>query len=195
MSVFTFNHFKCILLFLSCLKNFCWKSADSLLRIPLYVIFGFSLAALNIFPICLIFATLISICLVIFFFGFILFQTLWPLLVICFPILKMFLTIIASNIYSYPFFFLSSSRTPIIWMFMCSILQEISEAFFNYFPYFFFILLLSSYFYHSIFNIYLFFIDYAKAFNCVDHNKLGKILKEIGILDHLTCLLRNLYAG
>ena len=44
-------------------------------------------------------------------------------------------------------------------------------------------------------NIYLCFIDYAKAFDCVDHNKLWKILKEMGILDHLTCLLRNLYAG
>ena len=39
------------------------------------------------------------------------------------------------------------------------------------------------------------FIDYAKTFNCVDHNKLWKILKEMGIPDHLTCLLRNLYAG
>ena len=44
-------------------------------------------------------------------------------------------------------------------------------------------------------NIYLCFIDYAKAFDCVDHNKLWKILKEMGISDHLTCLLRNLYAG
>ena len=44
-------------------------------------------------------------------------------------------------------------------------------------------------------NIYLCFIDYAKAFDCVDHNKLWKILKEMGILDHLTCLLRNLYVG
>ena len=44
-------------------------------------------------------------------------------------------------------------------------------------------------------NIYFCFIDYAKAFECVDHNKLWKILKERGILDHLTCLLRNLYAG
>ena len=43
--------------------------------------------------------------------------------------------------------------------------------------------------------IYFCFIDYAKAFDCVDHNKLWKILKEIGIPDHLTCLLRNLYAG
>ena len=43
-------------------------------------------------------------------------------------------------------------------------------------------------------NIYFYFIDYAKAFDCVDHNKLWKILKEMGILDHLTCLLRNLYA-
>ena len=44
-------------------------------------------------------------------------------------------------------------------------------------------------------NIYLCFIDYAKALDCVDHNKLWKILKEMGIPDHLTCLLRNLYAG
>ena len=44
-------------------------------------------------------------------------------------------------------------------------------------------------------NIYFCFIDYAKAFDCVDHNKLCKILKEIGIPDQLTCLLRNLYAG
>ena len=43
-------------------------------------------------------------------------------------------------------------------------------------------------------NIYFFFIDYAKAFDCVDHNKLWKILQEVGISDHLTCLLRNLYA-
>ena len=44
-------------------------------------------------------------------------------------------------------------------------------------------------------NIYLWFIDYAKAFDFVDHNKLWKILKEMGIPDHLTCLLKNLYAG
>ena len=44
-------------------------------------------------------------------------------------------------------------------------------------------------------NIYFCFIDYAKAFECVDHNKLWKILKEMGILDQLTCLLRNLYSG
>ena len=43
--------------------------------------------------------------------------------------------------------------------------------------------------------IYSCFMDYAKAFDCVDHNKLWKILKEMGIPDHLTCLLRNLYAG
>ena len=41
-------------------------------------------------------------------------------------------------------------------------------------------------------NIYFFFIDYAKAFHCVDHNKLWKILKEMGMPDYLTCLLRNL---
>ena len=44
-------------------------------------------------------------------------------------------------------------------------------------------------------NIYFCFIDYDKAIDCVDHNKLWKILKEMGIPDHLTCLLRNLYAG
>ena len=44
-------------------------------------------------------------------------------------------------------------------------------------------------------NIYFCFIDYAKVFDCVDHNKLWKILQEMGILDHPTCLLRNLYAG
>ena len=44
-------------------------------------------------------------------------------------------------------------------------------------------------------NVYFCFIDYTKAFDCMDHNKLWKILKEMGIPDHLTCLLRNLYAG
>ena len=44
-------------------------------------------------------------------------------------------------------------------------------------------------------SIYFCFVDYAKAFDCMDHNKLWKILKEMGIPDHLTCLLRNLYAG
>ena len=44
-------------------------------------------------------------------------------------------------------------------------------------------------------NIYFCFIDYAKAFDCVDHKKLWKILREVGIPDHLTCLLRNLYSG
>ena len=44
-------------------------------------------------------------------------------------------------------------------------------------------------------NIYYCFIDYAKAFDCVDHNKMWKILKEMGITDHLICLMRNLYVG
>ena len=44
-------------------------------------------------------------------------------------------------------------------------------------------------------NMYFCFIDYTRAFDCVDHNELWKILKEMGIPDHLTCLLRNLYAG
>ena len=44
-------------------------------------------------------------------------------------------------------------------------------------------------------NIYFCFLDYDKAFDCVDHNELWKVLKEMGISDHLNCLLRNLYAG
>ena len=44
-------------------------------------------------------------------------------------------------------------------------------------------------------HIYFCFIDYAKVFDCVDHNKLWKILKDTGVADHLTCLLRNLYTG
>ena len=48
---------------------------------------------------------------------------------------------------------------------------------------------------NSDYHIGICFIDYDKAFDCVDHNKLWKILKEMGIPDHLTCLLRNLYAG
>ena len=48
---------------------------------------------------------------------------------------------------------------------------------------------------NKVATIYFCFIDYAKAFDCVDHNKLWKILKEMGIPDHLTCLMRNLYAG
>ena len=44
-------------------------------------------------------------------------------------------------------------------------------------------------------KVYFYFTDYAKAFDCVDHNKLWKILQELGIPDHLTCLLRNLYAS
>ena len=44
-------------------------------------------------------------------------------------------------------------------------------------------------------NIYFCFIDYTKAFGCVDHNKLWKILQKMGVSDHLTCLLRNLYVG
>ena len=44
-------------------------------------------------------------------------------------------------------------------------------------------------------NIYFCFIDYAKAFDCVDHNKLWKVLQEMGIPDHLTCILRNMYVG
>ena len=51
------------------------------------------------------------------------------------------------------------------------------------------------YYFITVIIKYFYFIDYAKAFDCMDHNKLWKILKEMGIPDHLICLLRNLYAG
>ena len=51
------------------------------------------------------------------------------------------------------------------------------------------------YYFTTVIIKYVYFIDYAKAFDCMDHNKLWKTLKEMGIPDHLTCLLRNLYAG
>ena len=57
------------------------------------------------------------------------------------------------------------------------------------------LLLLSKLYVGTLTVVYFCFIDYTKAFDCVDHNKLWKLLKEMGIPDHLTCLLRNLYAG
>ena len=86
---------------------------------PLYVACCFSLAAFNILSLCLVFVSLISICLGVFLLGFILYGTLcacWTWLTISFSMLGKFTTIISLKIFSYPFFFSSSSGTPIIWM-------------------------------------------------------------------------------
>ena len=86
---------------------------------PLYVTCCFSLAAFNIISLCLVFVSLISMCLGVFLLGFILYGTLcasWTWLTISFSLLGKFSTIISSKIFSYPFFFSSSSGTPIIQM-------------------------------------------------------------------------------
>ena len=107
------------------------RSAVNLMGIPFYVICCFSLAAFNIFSLCFIFDSLINMCLGVFLLGFILYRTLcasWTWLTISFPILGMFSTIISSNIFSVPFFFSSSSGTPIIQMLVHLILSPLSQT-------------------------------------------------------------------
>ena len=95
------------------------RSAVNLMGIPLYIFCCFSLAAFNIFSLYFIFDSFINMCLGVFQLGFILYGTLsasWTWLTISFPVLGKFSTIISSNIFSDPFFFSSSSETPIIQM-------------------------------------------------------------------------------
>ena len=94
--------------------------------IPLCVICCFSLAAFNVCSLCLIFVNLINMCLGVFHLGFIRFGTLWvswTWMIISFPILGKFLTIISSSIFSWSFFLSSSSGTPIIRMLECFVLS------------------------------------------------------------------------
>ena len=102
--------------------------------------FRFSLAAFNIFSLNLIFFSLIYMCLSVLFLGFILYGTLctsWTWLTISFPMLGKFSTIISSNIFSDPFFFSSSSGTPIIWRFVCLVLSSGLWDCFQFFSFFF----------------------------------------------------------
>ena len=95
--------------------------------IPLCVICCFSLAAFNIFSLCLIFVNLINMCLGVFHLGFILFGTLWvswTWVIISFPILGKFSTITSSSIFSWSFFFSSFSATPMIQMLGCLTLSQ-----------------------------------------------------------------------
>ena len=116
--------FSCITLSMSCHSLLAWRvsierSAVILIGIPLCVI---SLAAFNICSLCLIFVNLINMCLGVFHLGFILLGTLWvswTWVIISFPILGKFSTIISSSIFSWSFFLSSSSRTPIIRMLEC----------------------------------------------------------------------------
>ena len=113
---FFFHHFKYVLPFPSGLKSFSWKISCYPYGNPL-VCCCFSIATFNISSLCLIFANLINMCLGVFRLGFILFETLWvswTWVIISFPILGKFPTIISSSIFSCPFFFSSSSGTPMI---------------------------------------------------------------------------------
>ena len=114
--------FSFITLSMSCHSHLVWsvsieRSAISLMGIPLCVICCFSLDAFNICSLCLIFVNLINMCLGGFHLGFILFGTLWvswTWVIISFPILGKFSTIISSSIFSWPFFLSSVSGTPMI---------------------------------------------------------------------------------
>ena len=116
--------FSFITLNMSCHSLPAWRvsierSAVILMGIPLCVICCFSLAAFNIYSLCLIFVNLINMCLGVFCLGFILFGTLWvswTWVIISFPILGKFSPIISSSIFSWSFFLSSSSGTPMIRM-------------------------------------------------------------------------------
>ena len=124
---------------------------------PLYVTCCFSLAAFNILSLCLVFVSLISICLGVFLLGFILYGTLcacWTWLTISFSMLGKFSTIISSKIFSYPFFFLFFFGDPYnsnVSVF--DIVSEVSDTNLGSFHSFYFILLFRSYFHHFIFQL------------------------------------------
>ena len=131
------NNIDCKYFLFSTLNIFCHslltyrvsseRSAVKLMRFPLYVTCCFSLAAFNILSLCLVFVSLISMCFGMFLLGFILYGTLctsWTWLTVSFSVLGKFTTIISSKILSYPFFFSSSSGTPIIWMLVHLILSQ-----------------------------------------------------------------------
>ena len=126
------------------------------MRFPLYITYCFSLAAFNILSLCLVFVSLISMCLGVFLLGFILYGILcasWTWLTISFSMLGKISTIISSKIFSYPLFLSSSSGTPIILMLVHLILSQRSlETILSSFYSFYFILPFRSYFHHFIFQ-------------------------------------------
>ena len=124
--------------------------------IPLCVICCFSLAAFNIYSLCLIFVNLINMCLGVFRLGFILFGTRWvswTQVAISFPILGKFLTIISSSIFSWPFFLSSSSGTPMIQMLGHLTLSQRSLRLSSFLLILFSFFLSFIYFYHPIFYL------------------------------------------
>ena len=187
---------------MSCHSLLAWRvsverSTVILMGIPLCVICCF-LAAFNICSLCLIFVKMTNMCLRVFQLGFILFGTLWvswTCVTISFPILGKFSAIISSSIFSWSFFFSSSSGTPMIRMLGCFTLSQRSLRVSS------FVLILFSSLLHLFPPFYL--LPHLSCllpllFYCWFPPECfwsHLILKEMGIPDHLTCLLRNLYAG
>ena len=150
---------------------------------PLYVTCCFSLAAFNIPSLCLVLGSLISMCLGVFLLGFILYRTLcasWTCLAVFFSMLGKFSTIISSKMLSCPFFFSSSSGTPIIQMLMHLILSQRSLSIFSSFHSFYFILLFRSYF-HFIFQL----ID---SFFCFRYSAIDSFYSIFNFSNCVVCL-------
>ena len=124
--------------------------------VPLYVICHFPLGAFNNFSLSLIFVNLITMCFGVFLLGFILPGTLcasWTWVTVSFPMLGKFSTIIPSTIFSDSFSLSSPSGTPIMWMLVCSMLSQRSQAVFISFHSFLFILFCSSDIQHSVYQV------------------------------------------
>ena len=134
-------------------RVFAERSVVTHMGFPFYGTCCFSLAAFNSLSFCLVFVSLITVCLGMFLLGFILYGTLcasWTWLTLSFSMLGKFSTIISSKIFSYRFFSSSSSGTPIIWMLVHLIF---SETILSSFHSFYFILVFRSYFQHFIFQL------------------------------------------
>ena len=133
------------------------KSAANLVGIPMCVIYSFSLAAFNIFPLYSVFVILTNMCLIVLLLGCVLYETLWASQIwvaISFPMLGRFSFIISWNIFSGPYLlFLWPYNSNVL---AFSVIPEDSEFVLISFHSFFFILLLSSYFHHSVFHLTLF---------------------------------------
>jgi len=166
------------------------RSAVKHMGFPLYVTCCFSPAAFNILSLCIVFVSLISMCLGMFLLGFILYGTLyasWTWLTISFSMLGRLSTIISSKIFSYPFFFSSSSGTPIMQMFLHLTLSQRSWDYPQFFSFFYFILLFRSYFYHFIFQL----TDDSSASDILLLIPSGVVLISVIVLLVSVCLFFN----
>ena len=150
--------------------------------IPLCVICCFSLAAFNIYSLCLIFVNLINMCLGVFHLGIILFGTLWvswTWVIISFPILGKFSTIISSSIFSWSFFLSSSSGTPVIRMLRHVTLSQRSLKLSSFLLVHFSFFLCFIYFYHSIFYL-------SYPIFCLHYSTVGSLQS---VFDLVYCII------